>query len=476
MKKIYGVLILSVLTVFLTLSGSIAYAQHQTSITNNHLNKIYKLDDLMKVKINRHLAKNPLTEKLLPINAASYWLEHDEENGWDTTTGSWTNIGRKYYAYNADGTSKIQLQQLWDTTGNQWMHAYLMNYAYDSNQNLTEQVTQMWDTTKWVNAYRYQYAYNSSNQKTNSLTQTWFNNQWNDQVRTRYSYNNQDSLAETVQEGWLNNAWVNTQRHQYTYNNQGELLQELFQNWGGHWLDSERYQYTYSNGLMTQEVYQSWDMIQSQWVNSDKYSYTYDRNKNVTEELAQTWDGTQWVNDSRNQFTYNANNQWTLWVTQGWDSTASQWISIFQLKYTYDANNNPTEFLYQTRDTTNMASTIWINTLQVLSYYTTTRPDGVPTPIEKTVVNIPDKISLYQNYPNPFNPSTQIKYDLSKTQPVHLTIYDITGRKVAVLVNEKQSAGAHIITFNANGLSSGVYFYRLEAGDFVQTRKMVLIK
>ncbi len=83
---------------------------------------------------------------------------------------------------------------------------------------------------------------------------------------------------------------------------------------------------------------------------------------------------------------------------------------------------------------------------------------------------------LEQNYPNPFNPSTNIKYTVESGQFISLKVYDILGNEVATLVNEEKSAGLYNIKFNAAEFTSGVYFYRLQAGSFVQTRKMILLK
>ena len=83
---------------------------------------------------------------------------------------------------------------------------------------------------------------------------------------------------------------------------------------------------------------------------------------------------------------------------------------------------------------------------------------------------------LEQNYPNPFNPTTNITYVLPKTENVSLKVYDVLGREVATLVNEVKPAGAYTVPFNASNLASGVYFYKLQAGSFVQTKKMMLIK
>ena len=83
---------------------------------------------------------------------------------------------------------------------------------------------------------------------------------------------------------------------------------------------------------------------------------------------------------------------------------------------------------------------------------------------------------LHQNYPNPFNPSTTISYSISKRSYVTIKVYDIIGKEVAELINGEKSAGKYEIQFDANVLSSGIYFYQLEADDFIARRKMILIK
>ena len=83
---------------------------------------------------------------------------------------------------------------------------------------------------------------------------------------------------------------------------------------------------------------------------------------------------------------------------------------------------------------------------------------------------------LYQNYPNPFNPSTKIKFDIPKAGFVSLKIYDITGREIATLVNRELEASRYEVEWNGAQFASGVYFFRINAGDFVKVQKMMLIK
>jgi hypothetical protein len=86
------------------------------------------------------------------------------------------------------------------------------------------------------------------------------------------------------------------------------------------------------------------------------------------------------------------------------------------------------------------------------------------------------EFALYQNYPNPFNPSTTIRYSLLHNAYIQLTVFNTLGQQVAIPVQGEQEAGYHEFRFDATGHTSGVYFYKIQAGDFSQTRKLLLVK
>ena len=90
--------------------------------------------------------------------------------------------------------------------------------------------------------------------------------------------------------------------------------------------------------------------------------------------------------------------------------------------------------------------------------------------------SIPTRYALEQNYPNPFNPSTTIRYALPRRTAVTLVVYNTLGQEVATLVQGEKEAGYHEAVFDASGSASGVYFYRLTAGDFIETRKLLLLR
>jgi hypothetical protein len=89
---------------------------------------------------------------------------------------------------------------------------------------------------------------------------------------------------------------------------------------------------------------------------------------------------------------------------------------------------------------------------------------------------IPKTYNLYENYPNPFNPETKIKFDLPIDNYVMIKVYNILGKEIYTLVNDFKQAGRYLVSFNGSNLSSGIYYYKITAGNFEQVKKMILIK
>ena len=159
-------------------------------------------------------------------------------------------------------------------------------------------------------------------------------------------------------------------------------------------------------------------------MNSYRYSYTYDANGNMVTGQNETWQGGVWVpgNDS---FSFG--------------DIAGNYYS-------------------------------WSGSLVMLRYRVIT------TDVAQGSGEMPTQLELTQNYPNPFNPSTTIRYSLPHTSFVTLSVYNTLGQEVAQLVNEQQQPGYHEAVFRGDRLASGVYFYRLEAGQFTSVKKLLLVK
>jgi hypothetical protein len=121
-------------------------------------------------------------------------------------------------------------------------------------------------------------------------------------------------------------------------------------------------------------------------------------------------------------------------------------------------------------------------TYSLILYYDELRLE-VKIPVGKAVTNVtiplklePDAFQLFQNYPNPFNPTTTISYSLPQKTFITLKVYDVLGRDVVTLINKEMEAGIHSQQLNLLNMPSGIYFYRIEAGNYTQTKKLVLLK
>ena len=190
-----------------------------------------------------------------------------------------------------------------------------------------------------------------------------------------------------------------------------------------------------------------------------------------TTDFGSTWDSIGNVNSSNDIYTVEFADEYNGWCggqngviyrsTDGGES----WL---QQVTTHQFNNGFIRSIYAYDD-----SILWaVGNLGKILFTTT----GGTTSILQSGNEIPDKFSVEQNYPNPFNPTTKIKFDLPKREFVTLKVYDISGREVAILLNDFKNAGSYIAEFDATHLSSGVYFYTIIAGSFKETKRMVLIK
>ena len=137
------------------------------------------------------------------------------------------------------------------------------------------------------------------------------------------------------------------------------------------------------------------------------------------------------------------------------------------------AQVDSTEIFYYISATSNSGRTVTKPLVAPDGFYNFVVENSVTNFAENTQ---PEEFYLSQNYPNPFNPSTRIQYSVNSTQKIVLKVFDLLGGEVATLVNEQKPAGKYEVEFIGSNLPSGVYFYKLQAGSFVETEKMVLIK
>ena len=263
------------------------------------------------------------------------------------------------------------------------------------------------------------------------LYEYWQNGQLAHSSRQSYTYDANNNMLTGLSEEWLNGQWMYYWRNTCTYDVNNNMLTNLWEDWhNGQWANNYRETYTYDvNNNILSELWEYWD--DQLTYGGDKYTYTYDAQSNITSVWHYVWLNSSWIPKD---------------IVDGYFGYIL-----------YDSSGNEYQFLDS-----------WYNITFIRKL--------IVTGVDSNFGEVVETYSLSQNYPNPFNPTTTIKYSIPKLSFVTIKIYDVLGSEVTTLVNEEKSVGNYELTWNAANLSSGVYFYRFQAGSFVQTRKMILLK
>jgi hypothetical protein len=351
----------------------------------------------------------------------------------------------------------------------------------NSGFHLLSLTTNVWQNEKWNKEAIVIYDYNKSNLLLSEYTKKWDGLKWNDSSCIIHSYDSLNQEIEVLHQNTNQNQWINTDRERseiWTSARQTFHEQFINNNWSIIWMEIiERSKTQETRGIFMP--------------NSDGFyqigrSYAkYNELGNIVES-AFYWTGAgsevlssmeKYYYDSLNRivkftggadenikevFEYNEQNNSS--IKTRYLKTDSLWLPVYRDSSNYDLNKNEILVKEEIYD-----NGIWKNsTLEEKTY---DRLLAV-----KEMQKLPSKYQLFQNYPNPFNPSTRIKFMLPERSMVKLYIYNVTGEKVATLVNGVLGSGEYEYEFNASQYASGVYFCKLITPVRAITKKMVFTK
>ncbi len=376
----------------------------------------------------------------------------------------------------------------WD--GEAWVGSHRSTYTYSGIRE-TGETEQVWDvdSSKWLNSSKSIIAYNIDGTLMTMTEQEWSEGACVNTYLISYSYSG--GLTDTMwMKVWSGSDWVNSMRSILSYSS-GKLVTTLSQQWQTSvWVNMMKTDYTYSGGLVSEAVSQLW--TGGAWMNSSKVSYSYNASNLKTQEVHQTYAGVVWTNSIKTDYTYNGSNNEILRVNSDWsgaawsptDADTTKWSGddeievvhnhfvdgwLSRTQYTYDANHNGILDLSQ-----DWSGSSWENGSRAVYVYAVLA-------VEIDRGRQPEVFELGQNYPNPFNPITAIRYSLHRPSLVNITVFNVLGQEVKTLEQGMQAAGSYETTWDGTDqagqtVASGVYFYRITAGNYTETRKMVLLK
>jgi hypothetical protein len=366
--------------------------------------------------------------------------------------GQWVNYSRLTVTYDAKGNSLSRLLEY--KSGGVWTNSTFETWSYDAKGNSVV-VLQTWTASQWVNTKKDSSTFDAKGKMLVHLFSAWKTNHWQDSIFSVRTYDANEGMLTNIGKYMTNGQWVNHDQSSYTNNSQGKPLTFYLQLWvAGGWTNSELHTYTYDgHGYLGTEKTQSWS--NNKWNDDSQIGYTntYDGNGNILTQLIQSYPNGVATNQVQFTYTYDANGNKKTGLSYAWKNgnwTPSDGSFILTL-YGDD--------YYFTGYSINVSYTLVAST-------------GVSANTGAAVT----EYSLFQNYPNPFNPATTIRFELPAASHVKLTVFDALGREVRMLVNELRQPGRYEALFDATDLSSGVYFYRIEAGSYIQSRKFILLK
>ncbi|MCK9407539.1 MAG: T9SS type A sorting domain-containing protein [Bacteroidetes bacterium] len=414
-------------------------------------------------------------------------IEIIEELSQQLVNNLWTNSGRVTKKYDANDHCVTNLIEQW--INNQWVNNLHMSYTYDAKGNLLSQIWELWTNNQWINLVRFTNTYDGNNNMLTYSAEGWGNGQWNKDYRYSYTYTAKGFQSSQVYQQGTNNQWANVRQYTYSYNVNGYLLSYLHQKWSNsQWVKNNQATYTYdASGNQILEFYQQWNV--NAWVNSARYTSTYDASGNLTTKLNEQWTGNQWASFFRYSYSYDINGNQTSFLFE--ERKNNQWVNSARQTYKFLLVSLLSEGTYE-----EWKDSVWIpsngnfyasdNAGNYFSY-NCHRINFIYKLIVTSVnQNNGLKLNQYflnQNFPNPFNPSTTILFRVPERSDVRITIFNTLGQIISEILNETKEAGLHEHEFKASELSSGIYYYKIEAVSeqnpgrvFVDTKRMALIK
>jgi len=361
--------------------------------------------------------------------------------------GAWEYSNRYTYTYDGSGNSTTYLSERWENGS--WVNSVLGTMTHDGDGNMLTSLLQTWDNGVWVNSFLTTYTYDTERHMLSYLMQTWNGTGWDNLQYSTYTWDTSGNMVLLVGQMWFGGVWMNMMQITYTYDGNGNMLTRFRESWnGGAWSNHEFTTQTWDGDNILSVVNQDW---LGEWVNVSEELYTYDGDGNRLSLTELKWDGGDWLNDMKSEFEYSPGK-----ITgYGFMWNGSDWVTD-ELIMVVSLNNNGNGGAY------------FIG----MAYYAEIFYSAYVMGIEASGK---EPSSLVTVYPNPSNDRITIATTIGETGRASISLFDLSGNLVSVIWEGTITAGMHPITYNTQGISSGLYMLELKAGTHSSRQKVTII-
>lgn len=465
-------------------------------------------------------AGDQLTELIFQSRSSGAWVNEIQalpefEGGlltvctlqdWDPDkAGAWVNAARTTRSYDENDRVEVSVAEVWNDEAGEWQNGSRSEFDYDAEGNITLQLNQVWDGSAWQNSTRINNTYENGN-LTLQLTETWAGF-WINSTRTSTMYNSEGRPTETLVENWdfINSNWVNAFLTTFSYEDKAITVTEIRQQWDGNaWVDLARTTTDLNdNDLPTVAIQDS--SSGANWIRTNRTETSYitvDGTPKFLTILDQVCTSDcsvakiAWENDSRVTFSYSEVlpvelTSFTVTASDRaallrWETASETNNAGFEVQRRLDADQpfEPIGFVDGAGTTTAPQRYRFTDAGLPFAAATVTYRlkqidfDGAfeYSPQVELRLGGTERLVLHGTFPNPARTQATIRYELPTAGPVRLEVYNLLGQRIQSLVAAPQPAGRHEISFDASGLSSGVYFVRLQTTNRALTRRMTVVQ
>ena len=375
------------------------------------------------------------------------------------------------------------------------------NIAYRNSIDYDTKTTQVWWDSAWHNKWQWLKSYDDSGYLTESEFYKFRNDEWSLRGNVSFANNDNGEPFSRIRQVYWDGSFYNRSLQEYNYNDGGDLTQNTRLKWRhDSWHNRSMNELQYQDGLCVNNTHYRW--VDSTWANRYLQEIAYNDNGERVEKVGYKWTDNGWTERHKTEYSFDDNGDLSQKMFSKW--TDAGWVTRARLTVNRDDSYNPVEILLEKVDSTDTWNNVALreNTFsddgmimetvksrwhddqwrpRKRNEYTYIDAPGRSVLSISAPATLPDQITLAQNYPNPFNPITTFSYEIPKAEFVTIAVFDMRGSKVATLVNERQNPGIRSHRWNGTddngyGVAAGVYIYTIQAGNFQQSKKMILLK
>jgi len=375
------------------------------------------------------------------------------------------------------------------------------NIAYRNSIDFDTKTTQVWWDSAWHNKWQWLKSYDDSGYLTESEFYKFRNDEWSLRGNVSFTNNDNGEPISRIRQVYWDGSFYNRSLQEYNYNDGGDLTQNTSLKWRhDSWHNRSMNELQYQDGLCVNNTHYRW--VDSTWTNRYLQEIAYNDNGERVEKVGYKWTDNGWTERHKTEYSFDDNGDLSQKMFSKW--TDAGWVTRARLTVNRDDSYNPVEILLEKVDSTDTWNNVALreNTFsddgmimetvksrwhddqwrpRKRNEYTYIDAPGRSVLSIAAPATLPDQITLAQNYPNPFNPITTFSYEIPKAEFVTIAVFDMRGSKVATLVNERQNPGIRSHRWNGTddngyGVAAGVYIYTIQAGNFQQSKKMILLK